>query len=373
MIILHAVAPGEFGGLERVVQLLARGARERDHEVHVAAVVGDRDAASPFFAPLAGTGVATHALIVPGRAYRRERTRFAELCRAVRPDVVHTHGYRPDVLDAPIARRLGVPVITTMHGFVGGGWKDHTFEWLQCRAARRFDAVVAVSGPLADRLAGTGVARERLHVVANAWRERAPLFSRADARRTLGLPAEGFRIGWIGRLSHEKGPDILVDALPALGDLTPAVSILGHGPGRTVLEARARSLGIGAIRWHGAVADARRCLRAFDVIVLSSRTEGSPMVLLEAMAAEVPVVTTRVGGIPDMISEREALMVPPDDPASLAEALRAVHDFAGPAYERARLAYARLARDFSYHRWIARYESIYAALAAPAAVGSATP
>ena len=373
MIILHVVAPGEFGGLERVVQLLARGARERDHEVHVAAVVSDRAAALPFFRPLAGTGVATHALVVRGRAYLRERACFAELCRTVRPDVVHTHGYRPDVLDAPVARRLGIPVVTTMHGFLGGGWKDQTFEWLQCRAARHFDAVVAVSHPLVDRLADAGVARERLHLVPNAWREGAPFLARADARRRLGLPTEGFRIGWIGRLSHEKGPDVLVDALPALEDLAPSVSILGNGPGQAFLETRVRSLGIGSIRWHGAVADAQRFLRAFDVIVLSSRTEGSPMVLLEAMAAEVPIVTTRVGGIPDMISEKESLMVSPNDPATLAEALRAVHDFPGMAHARARLALARLVGGCSFGGWIARYESIYAAIGEPAAVGSGAP
>jgi glycosyltransferase involved in cell wall biosynthesis len=373
MIILHVAAPGEIGGLERVVQLLARGARERDHEVHVAAVVSDRGAASPFFLPLSGAGIATHSLVVRGRAYLRERAGIADLCRAVRPDVVHTHGYRPDVLDAPVARRLGIPVVTTMHGFLGGGWKDQTFEWLQCRAARHFDAVVAVSRPIADRLADAGVPRDHLHLVPNAWREGAPLLSRADARRKLGLPPEGFRIGWIGRLSHEKGPDVLLDALPALGDLVPAVSVLGNGTGRSFLEARARSLGIDSIRWHGAIAEASRFLRAFDVIVLSSRTEGSPMILLEAMAAEVPIVTTRVGGIPDMISEKESLMVPPNDPVSLAEALRAVHEFPGTAYARARVAHARLVRDCSFDGWIARYESIYAALGEPAAVGSALP
>jgi glycosyltransferase involved in cell wall biosynthesis len=125
------------------------------------------------------------------------------------------------------------------------------------------------------------------------------------------------------------------------------------------------------MQFHGAVADARRFLAAFDVIVISSRTEGSPMVLLEAMAAEVPIITTAVGGIPDMISEKEALLVPPDDPASLAEAMRQVHDFPGTAHARARLAHARLVRESSFDGWIDRYEAIYAALREPAAAGSA--
>ena len=369
MIILHAAAPGEFGGLESVVQLLACGARERDHEVHVAAVVTDGGDARPFFRPLAGAGVTTHSLVVPGRDYLRERACFAELCRAIHPDVVHTHGYRPDVLDAPVARRLGIPVVTTMHGFLGGGLKDRTLEWLQRRAARDFDAVVAVSRPLADWLADSGVQRERLHLVPNAMRSGAPLLSREAARRKLGLPQDGFRIGWIGRLSHEKGLDVLIEALPALEDLAISISVLGNGPGRAFIEPRVRSLGIGSICWHGAVVDARRLLRAFDVIVISSRTEGSPMILLEAMAAGVPIVTTDVGGIPDMISETESLMVAPNDPAALAEALRAVYEFDGMARERAQLARERFERECSFDGWIARYESIYAALCEPAEIG----
>ena len=93
---------------------------------------------------------------MPGRAYLRERAAIARLLREVRPDVVHTHGYRPDVLDAGVARGQGIAVVTTVHGFTGGGWKNRVYEWLQCRAFRRFDAVVAVSRPLVGLLERRG-------------------------------------------------------------------------------------------------------------------------------------------------------------------------------------------------------------------------
>src|SRR5207245_6251293 len=98
----------------------------------------------PFLAPLAQVGITTHQLVFPGRAYWRERRAIAALCRHVRPDIVHTHGYRPDVVDAGVARRLGIPVVTTVHGFTGGGWKNRCYEWLQLRALHPCDAVVAV-------------------------------------------------------------------------------------------------------------------------------------------------------------------------------------------------------------------------------------
>lgn len=365
MVILHVVAPAEFGGLERVVTMLAGGMRGLGHDVHVTAIVGGAGAERMFLAPLAAAGVRTRALQVPGRGYRTERAAIARLCRELRPDVVHTHGYRPDVVDAGVARRLGVPVVTTVHGFTAGGWKNRFYEWLQCRAFRRFDAVVAVSRPLVERLRGAGVPTSRLHEVRNAWSPGAPLLDRDAARRALGLPPGGFAIGWLGRLSHEKGPDVLVQALPHLHDLPLFASVVGDGVMRLSLQAQARELRLnGRMRWHGVVPDAARVLAAFDVCVLSSRTEGTPMALFEAMAAGVPVVATAVGGVPDVVSSREAVLIRPNDPAALAGAIRSVYQDPATARERARAAQARVERDFAVAPWLARYEAIYRLVAA---------
>jgi glycosyltransferase involved in cell wall biosynthesis len=365
MVILHVTAPGEFGGLESVVTILAGGMRRVGHDVHVAAVVEGPGAARPFLASLSAAGVRTKALVAPGRAYLTERAAIARLCSELRPDVVHTHGYRPDVVDAGVARRLGIPVVTTVHGFTGGGWKDRVYEWLQCRAFRRFDAVVAVSRPLVDRLTRAGVPRSRIHEVRNAWSPIAPVLDRGAARRAVGLPRDGFAIAWVGRLSHEKGPDVLVDALPHLHDLPLVASAVGEGVLRVSLQARARALGLnGRIRWHGAVQDVARVLPAFDAFVLSSRTEGTPMVLFEAMAAGVPIVATAVGGVPDVVSPAEAVLVAPGDPIALAAAIRDVYRDPATAQMRARHARARLEREFGVAPWLERYEAIYRLVAA---------
>jgi len=185
VIVLHLLAPAPAGGLERVVGTLTRGLRRWGHEVHIGAIVEEVDGRLEMLAPLAEHGIRIHTLLVPPRGYRHERTQVAELCRTVQPDLIHTHGYRPDVLDIGVARRLGIPVVSTVHGFTGGGWRVRAYERLQRLALRRCDAVVAVSHPLAEALIHSGVARARVHTIPNAWDGAIPLERRA-ARGEIG-------------------------------------------------------------------------------------------------------------------------------------------------------------------------------------------
>ena len=365
MIVVHIVAPGEFGGLERMVQLLAAGMQGRGHEVHVVSVAAAGNAAETFLAPLRAAGAQTHIIDVPPRAYARERAAIASLFRQVRPDIVHSHGYRPDVLDTPPARRLGIPLVTTAHGFTGGAWRNRLYEYLQRRMFRRFDAVIAVSRPLGERLVRAGVPQARVHTVPNAWHRNGggPPLDRESARRTLGLPREAFVIGWVGRVSHEKGPDVLLNAVAGLNDLPVLISMVGAGPEQAALEARAARLGIAdRIRWHGATPEAGRLFTAFDAYALSSRTEGTPVVLFEAMAAGVPVVATSVGGVPDVVSGDEAVLVRSEDANALATALREVYWSPAAAARRAGAARRRLDREFAIGPWLDRYEQIYRSL-----------
>lgn len=359
--ILHVLAPGAAGGVESVVRVLATRFHRLGHDVHVAAVAPSAEAAAGFIHALRDAGVAVTTLDVPGRAYVRERTLVAALCRSLRPDVVHTHGYRADLIASSAARARRIPTVTTVHGFTGGDFKNRVYEHLQQRAFRRFDAVVAVSRPLVARLSANGIARDRLHFLPNAYAAEATLLDRDAARERLGIRDDAFRAGWVGRLSQEKGPDVFVDALAQLdAGQAVAASVLGDGAERDAVRARAASLGVAPqITWHGVVPNAGQLLAAFDVLVLSSRTEGTPMVVLEAMAAGVPIVATHVGGIPDMLSSREALLVAPDDPAALAAAIRAVRADPAAAAERARAARCRLAVQFGVEPWLERYAAIY--------------
>lgn len=359
MIILHVTAPAEFGGLERVVHDLAIGQRSMGHDVHVAAVVDSNAGDHPFLGPLEAAGVPTVPIRLAPRRYLQERSRVDRLCRDVRPAVVHTHGYRCDVLDSSVARGLGVPTVTTVHGFAGGGVRNRLYEWLQTRSFRRFAAVVAVSRSLHHRLARR-LDPERLHLIPNAWCDSLPAVSREDARQRLGLPRDVFVVGWLGRLSREKGADLLIEALSRLTDLPIRASIIGDGREKQSLSKRVMAKGLAEqISWHGIVEQAGRLLRAFDAFVLSSRTEGTPMVLFEAMSAGVPIVASAVGGVPDVLSGAEALLVESENVAELAAAVRDIYEHREMAAERARSAQETLRSEYSQEPWLRKYERVY--------------
>jgi glycosyltransferase involved in cell wall biosynthesis len=340
--------------------MLARGHRGAGHRVCVAAVVPPGEGEQPFLDALRADGVEVARIAMPGRAYLRERAAVRRLCQALRPSVVHTHGYRSDVVDAGVARALGVPVITTVHGFTGGGVRSRVYERMQEHAFRRFDAVVAVSRSVAARLGARRIPERVVRIIPNAFDDRAVRLDRACARQHLGVRDEQFVIGWVGRMSREKGADVLVEALPHLSDQRVHLCMLGDGPDRPLLEERARALGVAdRIAWQGVVPEAARLFAGFDAFVLSSRTEGTPIVLFEAMAACAPIVATTVGGVPDVVGGDEAILVPASDPRALAHGIDAVRTDAAAAARRARAARIRLEERFGVQPWLARYEQVY--------------
>jgi glycosyltransferase involved in cell wall biosynthesis len=356
--IMHFLAPAPMGGLEYVVQALAGGHRSRGHTVHVGAILRPGTMVPPFLDALRGEGVEVHVLEIPGMDYYLEWRRVSQLCSGIRPDVVHTHGYRSDLIDAWAARRANTATVTTLHGFTSADWKNQVYQSLQRYAARWFDAVVAVSGPIADRVRRSGTPAPKIHVIPNAF-SGGPILSAVEAREVLGIGDSLVRFGWIGRITRDKGLDILIDALSRLRDSSWRLSVIGDGPDADRARATAAAGGIvDRIDWHGAIRDAGRLLRAFDVFVLSSRTEGTPIVLFEAMAAETAVVASRVGGVPDVVSDREAVLVPAEAPAALADALRRVIADLGAASTRVAAARERLAQ-FALEPWLARYENVY--------------
>jgi glycosyltransferase involved in cell wall biosynthesis len=359
--VLHVLAPLAFGGLESVVRMLAAGQRRRGHDVLVAPLVADLAARSAWIEMVRATGVAVEPLIVPRHRYVAEWRAVSELLSSRRPSVVHTHGYHGDVVGGLAARRLRLPVVATTHGFLGGDRKQRFYEWLQCRVLRRFDAVIAVSEPMARRLEHSGIPARRVHVVPNAFDadDQNPV-ARTEARRRLALDADAFCVGWIGRLSAEKGPDVMLRAVAELRAADIRVSFIGDGPERWRLEALSRRLGVGPrVTWHGTRLDASSLVRAFDVVALSSRDEGTPIVLFEAMAACVPVVATSVGGVPGVVSASEAVLVSPEDPAALARAIEQIKRDPSAAAARAAAARGRLGRDFALGPWITRVDKVY--------------
>jgi glycosyltransferase involved in cell wall biosynthesis len=274
--------------------------------------------------------------------------------------VLHTHGYRPLVVDAPVARKLGLATVATFHGFLGNTLLERFYESLEVRAGRRATRVIAVSRAIRARLERSGVPSERIAFIPNALPMRDQFVAREAARQALGIPARQFAFGWVGRLSREKGPDVALRAHALMPAPRPLLVMIGDGAEGPALRALSRQLGTAdEVAWRGAVPAADRHFRAFDAFVLSSRSEGSPMVLLEAAHAGVPIVATRVGEVAELTGEEGALLVEPEQPERLATAMENARSGPQGAMARADRVRARVLDSFSATAWAERHVQVY--------------
>ena len=363
--ILQVTAPGRFGGRETVVADLSAALHERGHRVTVLAVLDEgTDAGThPFVQALRSEELAVRSVTLPPRAYGAEARAIREAVRDSDADIVHSHGYRTDVVAALSRAVPGARLVSTAHGYTGGGRKNRLYERLQAAAWRRFGAVIAVSEPLVQELLRRGLDPRRVRLIPNAWRGGARSLDRSEARRRLGIDSDARVVGWVGRMTQEKGPDVALAAFARLAarEGAPAqLHFVGEGRLRPELESRATALGMTErVHWHGALTGAGRLFPAFDVLLLSSHTEGTPMVLFEAMAASVPIVATSVGGVPDVLGSGSAWLVPPRSPDELAAALGEVLDSPAESRSRAARAMTRLHTKYAVGPWVDAHVALY--------------
>jgi glycosyltransferase involved in cell wall biosynthesis len=256
------------------------------------------------------------------------------LVRRLRPAIVHTHTSKAGFVGRLAARLARVPAVIhqphghIFYGYYGAG-RTALYVGLERLAARWTDRIVTLTDRGTDEHLARGIGRRAQYrtvpsgVPTAELRARAP--GRAEARRALGLPADAFVVGALGRLVPVKGFDVLVAALPAVAAAVPSARVLlvGDGPERAALQAQAAACGVGR-RLHltGATAEIARALAACDVLAAPSRNEGMGRALVEAMALGVPVVAAAVGGIPAVVGDGEGgRLVPAGDAAALAAAL----------------------------------------------------
>jgi glycosyltransferase involved in cell wall biosynthesis len=351
--VLIALAPAPYGGLETVVLGLAAGLQRAGVPV-LAALTAEPDAPLPLGEALRAQGVAVAEIRAASREYGREVAVLRSLVAERQPAVIHSHGYRTDLLLGVARWRRPSVWVSTAHGFTASSRRTRLYEALQRLAWRRAERVVAVSAPLAAQLRRSGIVEHRVVTLPNVLPPQAAL-PRDEARRTLGLPATVRVLGWVGRLSEEKDPCLALRALAHLAEPRPLLAIVGDGPLRGELERLTVELGLEAsIRLLGPQPGAGRLMHAFDGLLLSSRTEGTPMVLLEASSAGVPIIATDVGGVRAAVAGSTAWLAPSGDPSALAEALAAWA--AAPSAATVATAGAPAA----YDQWIEAHCRLYA-------------
>jgi glycosyltransferase involved in cell wall biosynthesis len=344
--ILHTESHRQWGGQERRIFNESRWMRMNGHRIVIVA-----PKPSPLYDRARRQGWETHALPFKKSGMIRDALRLRTLLRRVRPDVLNTHGNTDSKVGLAAAWGLKIPcVIRTRHSTpaVGNSWYNRLLYRDLCHYV--FTTASCITRQLNRDLR---VPANRIKTLPSGIDCPGEMIDRESARKRLadeiGVGGGQRFVGFIGRLSAEKGLPVLIDAFDAIKDRLPDHHLVIIGDGDLVAELQARIASKGrqaCIHLLGYRDDPWPYFRALDCFVLaSSRYEGVPQAMLQAMFAECPVVGTKAGGIPDIVSHgRTGLLVPPDDPRLLAEAI--LHTIESPAATTQRVASAyRYAKD----------------------------
>ena len=335
------IARLNMGGPALHVAYLTAGLRDREYETTLVAGTLARGEDSMAFVAR-GLGVEVVTIPELGREISPLRDliatlRLARLIRRERPQILHTHTAKAGTVGRLAARLAGSArppiVVHTFHGHVLRGYfgpvRSRLFRWLERWLARDTTVLIAVSPQVRDDLVGLGVApREKFAVIRLGieLEERvADMDGRANTRRYLGIAPDRFTVGWIGRMTAIKNTEDVLSAFKTLRarGVEATLCMVGDGPDRPALERRAHELGIMRdTLFLGYQQDVAPLYAAFDALVLPSSNEGTPVSVIEALAARTPVVATRVGGVPDVVREGDdGFLVDPGDMDALAERL----------------------------------------------------
>ena len=371
MDVLHLRASRGFYGAERAVLDVASASARAGLVVGLAALVDEREPHVELAEAASEAGLEAWTLSGRTRLDLRPLRSLVSLLREQAPRVLHAHGYKALALGWLASRVTGTPLVVTRHGETAESPMVRLYESLARALLCQAGAVVAVSPREAEISCGSGAA-ERTHHIPNgiaaqaiaervaAGRDRAQ-----ELARELGQPL----LLAVGRLSPEKAHDVLLEAVASLRAPRPALAIAGDGPLRARLRERATQLGV-RLHLPGYVRDLAPWWGAATLFCQPSLREGLPLAVLEAMAAGLPVVATRVGALSDLLGDPapSGWLVDAADPSGLAGAIAEILSpaSAGGVAERTERALKVLVERHSVDAVARRHiDEIYGPLLAP--------
>ncbi|MEJ8547781.1 glycosyltransferase [Brevibacillus borstelensis] len=334
--VLHVIGGGEFGGAEQHILNLLSSLPADEVETTVVCFYD-----SLFASKLRKAGVPVIALDRFGRFDVRLLQALREVFRSFQPHLIHTHGVKANFFSRLASWGSGATLLTTVHSSLRYDYAHplaYALVSLMERGTRRWNRhYIAISEAIAEILRKGGVPREQISVIYNGtdlspYRQTQLRESDRTSRRAeWKIPPDAFLFGTVARFVPVKGLPLLVDAFAQLAKEVregpmPYLVLVGDGPERVVLEAKVREHGLeDRVRFAGFRQDIPACLHACDVFVHSSLYEGLGYTIIEAMASEIPVVASHVGGVKEFVTHNQTgLAVSPGDVAGLAEAMKAI-------------------------------------------------
>ncbi len=359
--VLHVIEDLENGGAERVLINLARGLDKQKFEAAVCCLTRKGRMASE----LEANGIPVYVMHKRPGLDLALVWRLARLLRKLEIDIVHCHVFTANLWGRLAAILARVPVMIT-HEHSSFTVDDARRLRLERLLMRRTTRAISVSEELRQRLITHG----RLPAAKIVTIHNGLKFSTANEaqkcerlRREYRLERFEFLIGTVGRLESRKNYPLLLEAFAQVQAQYPQTGLLfvGAGPEEERLKQRTHALGLEAhVVFAGYHSDVAGWLRLMNVFCSSSQTEGISMAILEALAAGVPVVATRVGGNPEIIPAREfGLLVPSNDTTALAQALVEIVQRPTAAQQMAQRGQERVLQHFSEARMLESVEELY--------------
>lgn len=370
--ILQFITPAGFYGAERWVLALVRNLKTGrlicDLAVTRENADQDLSVADHFPAQLGQV----HYIQLAGRFDFRAVSRLCAIIREREIDIIHTHGYKSDILGLLAARLTGIRCVSTPHGFAGKvSLKLATFIRIGCFMLRFFDAVVPLSEELVKDMERLRVSPQRTRLIINGVDlseidEELNLLDKKNEDEAEKLDQQTIRIGFVGQMIPRKGIGDLLALFDELYQHDPRLRLVlaGDGAQRPELERQAAALpSAGAIEFLGFRTDRVALMRTFDLFVMTSSLEGIPRCLMEAMAVGVPVVAYGIPGVDQLIEPGiTGLTAPLGDRAGLAACCREVIDEPDQARVRAEAARDLIEREYSAARMAQEYQALFAEL-----------
>jgi glycosyltransferase involved in cell wall biosynthesis len=374
MRILHLIHSEGIYGAESILLYLARAQQQLGHEPVVGSI---RDPGTPqteFEAWIASRGVEVVPIRVAPRPTPGVVSSLLAATRSVTADVIHSHGYKANILLGFLPRQRRGPMLATLHGWTAtrAASRMWLYEHVDRLALRRLDAVVVVARHMLDLPSIRKIPAKRRLVIENGIPPLETRLAELSARGAPAIPdalaafvAQSPTIVAIGRLSAEKGFAQLLEAFArarANAAASHQLLIIGDGPLREVLAQRITSLRLGKlVKLGGYVAGADRLLQHASGFVMSSLTEGLPLALLEAMQWRVPILATAVGAVPEILAHgQRGALVAANDVAALALGLESLmRPGNSVSSQSVAAAYGAVAKDYSSEQMALQYAAAY--------------
>lgn len=322
MKVLHLITGAETGGSRKhVITLL----EQFDREEAVLAVMHE----GPFAEEARAKGIRTEVFAQNSRYDLSILNKLVQFIRSEHFTILHTHGPRANLFGIYLKKKTGICWVTTVHSdpaldFVKSGIKGKVFTALSMYAVKKMDGYFAVSERFKQNLMNLGIDGRKIQTVYNGIHfteeKAAPV-----PRRELGVEEADFVLAMVARLHPIKGHTVVFEAMKAIDKAErPHLLLVGDGPIKAELEKETARLGLDShVHFLGFRSDVDQIYAASDLALLASYSESFPLALLEAANQRVPIVTTDVGGVKELVEDGSTgWVVPVKDPAAYAEALR---------------------------------------------------